>query len=160
DNAERGMYRQLGEMAFLDQKWQLFREAVADKPMDFIDRVATRFLAATVIYTPHTPEQEGRHPVRLWLRRVAYPLPFVCLLFLLISSVWRPLHPAQWIVIAAYACFLLPYILVSYYERYKIPVLAAEIALCAWALARAFRMVFVRAAPDEAHEVIEDEVID
>jgi predicted RNA-binding Zn-ribbon protein involved in translation (DUF1610 family) len=161
NNAERRLYAELGEMAFVDQKWELFREAVRANPMDFVERVANRLLAVTVVYMPHTPEQENRHAVRLWLRRIAHPLPFACWLFLLLSALWRPLQPAQWIVLGGCACYLLPYVLVSYYDRYRLPTLALEVVLCAWALERAFRMMFVRAAPAEVAEAVDEpDVVD
>src|SRR5205823_10525790 len=49
---ERQEYKRLGEMAFLDKKREVFRQAVAKDPLDFLDRVASRFLAATLWYEP------------------------------------------------------------------------------------------------------------
>jgi hypothetical protein len=65
----------------------------------------------------------------LWADRLIHPLPFLALLLLVFSSAWRPLHPAQWILIGVYLVYLLPYIGVSYYLRYALPLLGVKLLL-------------------------------
>jgi hypothetical protein len=134
---ERRWYQQVGETAYLDEKWHLFRDAVRANPGDFVQRVTNRFLAATLVYVPFNPSDEVRRPGVLWLNRLAYPLPFLCLLVLVCTARWRPLTHAQRIVMGVYVVYLLPYVLVSYYERYKFPVIVAEAALLVWGIDRA-----------------------
>ena len=135
NNEERWRYRQLGEIAFLDEKRDLFVEAVRRDPLDFAERVVHRFLAATLVYTPFNPREEARRPVQLWLNRVLHPLPFLAMLVLLATAPWRPLHGAQWLAVGAYFAYLLPYVLISYYDRYKFPLMAIEVLLLVWAVA-------------------------
>jgi hypothetical protein len=139
DGEERWEYRRVGEMAYLDKKMQLFKEALHQQPMDFVERMANRFFAATLEYTPFDAGEEVRRPWMMWLSRLTYPLPFLSLLVLLIAIPWRPLSGAEGIVVGVYLTYLLPYVIISYYDRYKFPLLAAEVILVVWAVSRFFR---------------------
>jgi hypothetical protein len=133
---ERQEYRKLGEAAYLDRKWQQFREAVEADPWDFFDRVASRFLGATVWYVPFNRAQEARRPWLLWARRLTFPLPFLAMLFLIFSAARQPLQWPQGVVIGVYLLYLLPYIAASYYERYTVPLVAVKVLLVLWAADR------------------------
>jgi hypothetical protein len=153
DNEERWEYKRLGEMAYLDRKNELFRQAVRADPMDFVDRMANRFFAATVEYVPFSPSEERRRSWMLWTSRLVHPLPFLALVFLLVTTPWRPLAPAQWVGLGVYCSYLLPYVIVSYYERYKFPLLAVEVMLLVWALERVRQSWFAAARDDELEEI-------
>jgi hypothetical protein len=136
DNFERRDHARLGEIAYLDRKWELFRQAVRENPLDFLQRAANRFLAATLVYVPFNAWDKERYPWRVRWTRVVYPLPFLSLVLLLATAWWRPLVPTQWIVIGVYLAYLLPYVLISYYDRYKVPLIGAEAALLVWGIGR------------------------
>jgi hypothetical protein len=133
---ERQEYKRLGEMAFLDVKSQVFWQSVRNDPLEFIDRVACRFLGTTLWYVPFERNEATRRPVVFWISRCVHPLPFLALLFLSASAVWVPLHRAQWTVMAVYLLYLLPYIVASYYERYGVPLLGVKVVLVTWAAIR------------------------
>ncbi len=133
NNPEGHAFTALGEIAYLDRKCEQFRAAVFADPLDFADRVASRFLGATLWYVPF---QDPGRPWTLQLRRVTHPVPFVALLLLIFSSFWKPLQRAQLIVIGVYVLYLLPYIVISYYERYAFPLLAIKVLLVVWAIER------------------------
>jgi hypothetical protein len=135
-NRARRDYQQLGEMAFLDQKKALFWRAVQANPIDFLDRMASRFLGATLWYVPFDRNMAARRPWRFWLHRLTHPLPFLAVLILAFSSAWQPLLRVQWLVIGIYLLYLLPYIGVSYYERYAMPLLSVKVLLVLWATDR------------------------
>src|SRR5205807_7814520 len=61
---ERQQYKDLGEMAFLDQKRQRFWQSVSADPMGFVKRVADRFFGVTLWYVPFDRTGEA---TRLWL---------------------------------------------------------------------------------------------
>jgi hypothetical protein len=143
---ERQEYKALGEMAFLDRKRQRFREAVLADPEGFLGRVADRFLGATLWYTPFDRAKEARQPWRLWTKRLIHPLPFLALLALIVSGIWRPLSWPQRAVIGVYLLYLLPYIGISYYFRYGMPLLGANALLIAWAADRLLSLPFRRRA--------------
>jgi hypothetical protein len=137
---ERQEYRTLGESAYLDRKRQQFLEAVWRNPADFLDRVADRFLGATVWYVPFNRTEEARQPWALWARRLTHPLPFLALVFLLATAMGKRLHPAQWWLVAVYLLYLLPYIGLSYYERYAVPLDGIKVLLVLWAADRLFSL--------------------
>jgi hypothetical protein len=136
---ERQEYKRLGEMGFLDHKKQIFWEAVQKDPLDFLDRVASRFLGATLWYEPLDRQDAHRRPWVLWFNRITHPLPFLAILVLVFTAAVRPLPRAMWIVIGLYFIYLLPYIAVSYYERYAMPLLGVKVILVVWAVDLLFR---------------------
>jgi hypothetical protein len=137
-------YREIGETAYLDRKWQKFVEAVQADPEDFLNRVSDRFLGATLWYAPFNRSAEA-NPWLLWPRRLIHPLPFLALLFLIATSIDKPLSLPQWTVIGVYLCYLLPYIVISFYERYAAPLLAVKVLLIVWGLDRLLRWIGPRA---------------
>lgn len=129
-------YRALGEMAFLDRKAVEFWQVVAADPMDFVKRVGSRFMGATLWYVPLDRHDEAQRPWLVCCQRVVHPLPFLGLLVLAASSFsWR-LHACQRVVIGVYALYLLPYVVISYYERYALPLLGVKALLVIWAAER------------------------
>jgi hypothetical protein len=139
---ERQQYKALGEMAFLDQKRELFWEAVLADPLDFLDRVACRALGATVVYMPSDRVAMARRPWVLWTSRILHPLPFLAFLVLLATAFEQRTQAAQWIVMGAFVLYLVPYIAVSYYDRYALPLLAVKVLLVFWAADRLLSLVW------------------
>jgi hypothetical protein len=150
---ERREYRALGERAYLDRKWAQFRQAVQADPLDFLDRVASRFLGATLWYVPFDRAVESKQPVVLWFKRILHPLPFLALLVLLGTAPRGGLHPAQWVGIGAYCLHLAPYVAVSYYERYAVPLLGVKVLLVLWATDRLLALRSGVASLDAAEPV-------
>jgi hypothetical protein len=136
NHRERQEYNTLGEVAYLDKKRGQFCQAVWADPQDFIERVAYRFAGATFWYVPFNRDMPTKRPWVFWLSRLVHPLPFLALLVLLGSAVWKPLHGAQGMVIAVYLFYLLPYVGASYYERYGMPLLGIKVLLVIWAAER------------------------
>jgi hypothetical protein len=143
---ERQEYKALGEVAFLDKKRERFWQSVSADPLNFMKRVGDRFLGATLWHSPFDRIEEAKRPWLLWLNRALYALPFLSLLFLVITPSRRPLSWLQWCVIGVYLVYLLPYILFSYYERYAEPLVAVKALLVIWALDRllSFRQFVLR----------------
>jgi hypothetical protein len=139
--AEREEYLALGEMAFLDHKWEQFRDAVRANPWDFAERMGQRFLAVTVVYFPWDRAGEHRRPWTLWMNRLTHPLPFLALLVLLLTARRMGLHPAQKAVIAVYLVYLLPYVVASYAERYGFALLGLKVLLVLWGAERLLLLV-------------------
>jgi hypothetical protein len=135
-NEEARAYAALGEMAYLDRKRELFRQAVRADPWEFMERVACRFLGATLWYVPFDRTDEAQRPWTTLLSRLIHPLPFLAVLTLLATSFQRRLQSIQLAVIGIYALYMLPYIVISYYERYAAPLLGAKVLLVLWATDR------------------------
>jgi hypothetical protein len=143
---ERQEYKAVGEAAYLDRKWQQFWQTVEADPLDFFDRVASRFLGATLWYVPHNRPLEARRPWLLWLKRLTHPLPFLALLFLVFSGMRKPLHWPQWTVIGVYVLYLLPYMAASYYERYTVPLVAVKVLLVLYGADRLLSLLVKRSS--------------
>jgi hypothetical protein len=147
-NPEGREFVSLGETAFLDHKWDQFRESVRTDPAEFLKRLGNRFVAATLWYKPGEMAAEAEQPWIVVLTRCIHPLPFVAAVVLLASAKWRPLRTEEWCVIALYAPYLVPYIAISYWERYAAPLLALKVLLILWASARV--LDYLRARPANA----------
>jgi len=127
---ERKDYDALGEIAFLDRKREQFWQAVGGDPQNFIERVADRLLGALLWFEPFNRAQEPGWLV--WLHRLLHPLPFLALLVVVFPGIAARLHWVQWAVLGVYLLYLLPYIAVSYYERYAVPLLGVKVLLVLW----------------------------
>jgi hypothetical protein len=144
NNKEANAYDALGEMAYLDRKAEQVQQAVRANPADFLNRVAARFIGATLWYVPFDPIQETRRPWTMWLSRLTHPLPFLALMVLILFGIGDGLSRRQWIVIAVYLLYLLPYVLVSYYERYAFPLIGLKVLLVLFAADRFCSLLRVR----------------
>jgi hypothetical protein len=133
---ERQEYNALGEAAFLERKRQQLWEAIVADPLNFFDRVANRFLGATLWYTSFQRDERVRRPWVFLMTRLIHPLPFLALLVLVFSAFWRRLAEIQWIAIGIYFLYLVPYVGASYYERYALPLLGLKVLLVLWAVDR------------------------
>jgi hypothetical protein len=122
--------------AYLDRKAEQFRQAVAADPLDFLDRVAARFLGATLWYVPMDRSPAEDASWLTWGHRLTHPLPFLCLIGLVLAGVCNRLRPVVWLAIATYLLYLLPYVCASYYGRYAFPLLALKVLLIVWAFDR------------------------
>jgi hypothetical protein len=127
-------FRRLGEVAYMDVKWRQFSDALRSEPNDFLHRTLGRFVVATVWYEPFHVDVERSAPWVIWTSRLAHPLPFLGALLLLRRSVRQPLRHEQWIVIGIYVVYLLPYVFISYYPRYAMPLLGVKMLLILWAI--------------------------
>jgi hypothetical protein len=133
---ERQEYKTLGEIAFLDRKREQFWQSVSANPADFLKRVGDRFLGATLWYVPFDRPKVIKRPWDFWVSRLTHPLPFLGMLVLVLSAFWQRLHWVQVAVIGVYLLYLLPYIGVSYYDRYAMPLLGVKVLLVICALDR------------------------
>jgi hypothetical protein len=131
---ERSEYARLGEMAFLDRKRDLFWESVRSDPIEFVDRVAARALGATIWYVPFERKDEQRRPAVVWIYRVIYPLPFAAFVCLMVVGLLKQLDPIQSRVLLIYGVYLSPYVAISYYDRYGMPLVGVKVLLVVWAI--------------------------
>ena len=129
-NAERSRYRRLSEVAYLDEYRARSLEVIRRDPLGCLAMVKNRLLAATVVYVPAI-RGEGKRQVLV--RSLIYPLPALGLLAVVVTRRWTR---DRLIVIAlvVYVAYLAPYVLVSYYRRYAIPLLGLHVMFEIWGL--------------------------
>ena len=131
-SSEEGwQYRDLGEAEYLKQKRAAAYASVFQRPNKFFEKVCNRILATTIwLHTEHAAEQRTRV---FWVARGFNLIPFLGLVLLAFFSTR---YERDWVV-PVLCCFwicLLPYILVSYYERYGVPVTLPKILATQWLL--------------------------
>ncbi len=136
DQEERKAYKQMGEMAYLDQKMKRFTQAVRRDPVAWVEKIGHRFLAATLIYSPLSPGLDDRVLFGRWLSQLTHSLPFLAAVLLLGSAPWYGLRREQSLALLIYASYLTPYIVISYYDRYGFPLFGIKILLMVWAADR------------------------
>jgi hypothetical protein len=134
-------YRRLGEVAYMDKVSERFWTSVRADPFEFMDRAANRFLFATLWYAPNypAPHSFAAQPWAVWWGHILQPLPFIAVLVLLFTGPWEPLSRVQWTVLGCYVFYLTPYVIISYYERYGVPLLGIKVLLVLWAADRVAR---------------------
>lgn len=126
-----GLFGQIGESQYLDLEREKALACLADNPRAYLDKVLTRVQAAGWKYYAYNPQKELPAVHRLY--SLIYPLPFLSLILLLILC-RRQLPIEARVVIALYALFCAPYVLMSFYGRYMVPMLGPQILLCSWAV--------------------------
>lgn len=139
----RLQYLRMGEIRFVESKWPEIFAVLRDNPMQVIDRIARRAVAALLAYYPYSASYE-RLKWPMLFKRIVHPLPFLAALALLVlpseTSSRRPIQ----ITFAIYALTLAPYIIVSYYDRYAAPLFTIKCLLVLYLSQRTvFSFVFV-----------------
>ncbi len=128
ENEARKRYQEIGEVRFLDEFREKFLRSLRRDPLAYVTKVGNRLLAATVLYHPYNPNERD---VSYWAGCLLHPLPFYGFLLLLLRGGFRR-HSCQRISMIVYVSYMLPYVLVAYYERYQFPLLPVRVLFCYW----------------------------
>ena len=115
---QRIRYKEVGEIAFIAEKGAEVQKSIRDNPLGLWERIVNRGIAALVFYTPFSIIEEyeaGGWPV--FFSRCVHPLPLVAI-FVVLALGAIPIERNIFIAIAFFGLLLLPYVLVSYYDRY------------------------------------------
>jgi hypothetical protein len=130
-NSEEGQrYREIGEIAYLEEKKIQGWNAIVADPNSYIRKTTNRLLAASVWLNCETKVE--KEATLFGVARFFAIFPFLGLLAL----AYRVPHYKPWVLpaIVCYAAYLMPYVLVSYYERYGVAVTLPRILLTTWFL--------------------------
>jgi hypothetical protein len=122
------LYRKVGEAEFMEIYKKKFFTALKNNPERFIQNVETRLLSAFLIFYPHSKYDKANI-----LKTTLHALPFISILLLIVFKQSSTSSFIQTGMII-YFVYLLPYILVSYYFRYAIPLTPLKILFPFWAL--------------------------
>lgn len=123
----RKLYSELGEVRFIEKHRDEVLAAIARAPIDFLDRVFNRWCAASVYYHAYRPNDERMvWPMRF--KRVVFALPFLSILAI-IALYNGPMEPPVAAALWLYSSILLPYVLISYYDRYAAPLIGLKMLL-------------------------------
>jgi hypothetical protein len=123
------LYKNLGEKEFLEKYEKKFKQKITKEPQLFIGKVFRRFLATTLVYYPYNQKYESR--LLVW-RSFVHALPFCFLLLLILFQ--KNINCHLGCAFFIYIFFLAPYILISYYIRYSIPLVPLQALFIFWGL--------------------------
>ena len=115
---QRQRYQEIGEIAFIAEKGLEVEKSIRHNPLGLIERMVNRGIAALVFYTPFSRMEEyfaGGWPT-FWASCV-HPWPFVSIVVLAVCGP-IPIGRGALITIAMFGLMLLPYVMVSYKDRY------------------------------------------
>ena len=123
DEGER--YREIGEVAYLEEKKDEALKSISDNPGSYLRKTANRFLATTLLLNSETDHE--RETWCFLFAQFLVPFPFLGLICL----IFKPPANSKWVLpaVACFIAYLLPYIFISYYERYGIGVTLPRILL-------------------------------
>lgn len=128
DGEQRARYLEVGEIEFIDEKYPEIAASLQKSPQELLRRVGNRAIAAFVDYTAASKQDEQRiWPMRF--KRIVFPFPFLCAF----AAWWFGWHQQRELqftfALSIYGCTLLPYVLISYGDRYAAPLLAIKLIL-------------------------------
>lgn len=121
-----------GEIPVIKERGTEARKQILANPTGYFARVATRLLAATVYYVPFDPDDENRRTT-IAVKRVFYSLPFLSLL-LVFALHPRPLPNDFLATTLIYIASLTPYVLLSYNDRYAVPLMPLKAVFVTYGL--------------------------
>ncbi len=127
-SAENKIYVELGEIGLIEQKSDIVQQEIWNDPMEFASRVMSRFIAATCIYSPFLEIDTYNKPQQVFWKRVAFVLPLLAL-YAIFMFTKPPICTQAQAAISIWCLTLAPYILVSYYDRYAIPLLIVKLLI-------------------------------
>lgn len=115
---ESQRYLELGEAAYLEEKKIQFWQAVIKNPFAYVKKTLKRLVASTILL--HDEMNIDRRKMKFIIVRCLAPLPFVGLL----AFLYRQPDYKCWVspAVICFCTFLIPYIFISYYERYGVAV--------------------------------------
>jgi hypothetical protein len=120
-------YRKLGEIKFLDTYKEKILIALKKDPYRYLYNVKNRLCAALIVYYPHHRYED----LSALFSGLLHPLPFLCFILILCVKGHRSSDYFK-TALLIYIIYLIPYIIVSYYVRYSIPLTPLKLIFIAW----------------------------
>lgn len=124
---QRAEYLAKGEQQFVQAKWPEVWESVKRAPQELLVRMGNRLFAACLWYSPTVHERQQPKWL-LAVKRIAFAVPCVCVV--LIATARSRVAERQLLACTLiYLLYLLPYVLIAYYERYSNPLMGVKMLL-------------------------------
>jgi len=122
------LYKRVGESEFLQIYREKFLQDLRDNPKKYLKNIRNRFSAALLKFYPYT-----KHELCVPWQTVFHALPFLSIIVLLLLGRGGN-NPYLLTALVLYTVYLAPYILISYYMRYSIPLTQVKILFIFWAI--------------------------
>jgi hypothetical protein len=119
-------HAEVGELQFVRQSTAGIEEYALAHPGELARRMAIRVAAVSLVYYPFQPECQNA--VWLSIVRVLYAVPGLAALVCLIN--FRRIDWETRCALGLLAIYFLPYMLISFYERYTVPMLLMKYLVC------------------------------
>jgi len=129
-DGSQSKYPGLGEAEFSALYKKKFLNRLKDEPYTFLRKVKNRFLAATLVYRLYFPGKPWEKFT--WWKSFLQALSFGSMLFILLFR--KNLYPYILLAVIMYGFFLAPYILISYYTRYLLPLTPLLVLFICWGI--------------------------
>jgi hypothetical protein len=121
----RHEYTTMGEVAFIDKYRRAFLATLTENPLDYFSKCANRVLHMFLLYPKYSSRPENstlRANLRYYLKAGVYWIPFAIAICLIFNRAARSRKAVQ-AAMVIYILYLTPYVLVGFYNRYRIPLL-------------------------------------
>lgn len=119
---QRADYVSLGEVGFVRAYGLEARASIATNLSGYAERVRNRFLSATVVYSPNHRDAV-QTPLGLAISVLLPVFSFAIVANLVFA---KNMDPRCIFLFWSWSCALLPYVLVSYYDRYAAPLMGIK----------------------------------
>lgn len=130
---QRELYGVVGESQYLDDKTDQWLKEINENRLKFAGQISNRIVAAFVIFRPAVVKMRQDSPL-FWFGITWKVAITICLCFLLFSS--RKLTHLEFNAVLMLLLTILPYLIVSYYERYMWQLLPIQVLILFLSLAR------------------------
>ncbi len=126
-------YKVLGEMGFMDTYKEKFQKAFALDPQRWAACIVNRFVAAFILYPPYCEHEKGVIEGFSASKVILHFLPFLGIVLILLAG---RQSGARFMLLGIfiYVLYLMPYVLVNYYNRYGIPLTPLKVLFLFWGM--------------------------
>jgi hypothetical protein len=121
----RHEYTTMGEVAFIAKYRRAFLASLMENPRDYFSKCANRVLHILLLYPDYSPRPKTaplKANLKYYLKAGFYWIPFAFAIFLLLNPASRSEKTIH-VGMVIFSVYLMPYVLVGYYNRYRIPLL-------------------------------------
>jgi len=126
-------YRVLGEMKFMDMYKDTFKQAFTADPGKYVAAVGNRFVGAFIIYPPYCEHEPSVIESPGAPKLILHVLPFLGIITILLAG--KKQYAVYTLTAAGIiVLYLMPYVLVNYYNRYGIPLTPLKVLCLFWGL--------------------------
>lgn len=126
-------YKVLGEMKFMDMYKDTFKQAFAADPGKYVAAVVNRFVGAFMIYPPYCEHEPSVIEAPGAPKLILHVLPFLGIIAILLAG--KKQYAVYTLTAAGiFVLYLMPYVLVNYYNRYGIPLTPLKVLCMFWGL--------------------------
>jgi len=124
------LYKNIGENAFMAIYREKFFAKLHDDPIKLLNNIKNRFFAIFLIYYPY-----HRYETKAFWKNIIHSIPFVSIILLIIILFkYNNIQFIYYCFIIYYFVYLFPYLIISYYMRYDIPLIPLKVFFIFWAL--------------------------